>query len=72
MAHTSSCVSVWISGIHVFSLDAGSIETVREERFATSWRPHPKFAFKVKGIQQFDNVMVVAWGQDVDLNHVIL
>lgn len=32
---------------------------------------YPKFAFKVESIQQFDNVMVVARGQNVNLNHVI-
>lgn len=33
---------------------------------------HPKFAFKIEGIQQFDNVMVIAGGQNVNLYHVIL
>lgn len=40
--------------------------------FFPSQLPYPKFAFKVKGVQQFDNVMVVAGGQNVDLNHIIL
>lgn len=34
--------------------------------------PHPKFALEVEGVQQFDDVMVVAGGQNVDLDHVIL
>lgn len=34
--------------------------------------PYPKFALEVEGVQQFDNVMVVAGGQNVDLDHVIL
>lgn len=33
---------------------------------------YPKFAFEIEGIQQFDNVMVVAGGQNVNLYHVIL
>lgn len=33
---------------------------------------YPKFAIKIKGIQQFHNVMVVAGGQNVNLYHVIL
>lgn len=33
---------------------------------------YPKFAFKIEGVQQFDNVMVVAGGQNVDLYHVVL
>lgn len=33
---------------------------------------YPKFAFKIESIQQFDNVMMIAGGQNVDLHHVIL
>lgn len=33
---------------------------------------YPKFAFEIEGIQQFDNVMVVTGGQNVNLYHVIL
>lgn len=33
---------------------------------------YPKFAFKIESIQQLDNVMVVAGGQNVNLHHVIL
>lgn len=34
--------------------------------------PYPEFALEVEGIQQLDDVMVVAGGQNVDLYHVIL
>lgn len=33
---------------------------------------HPQLAFIIKGIEQFDDVLVVARGQDVDLHHVVL
>lgn len=33
---------------------------------------HPEFALEVEGIQQLDNVMVVAGGQYINLYHVIL
>lgn len=33
---------------------------------------YPKFAFKIEGIQQFDDVIVVAGGQNVNLHHIIL
>lgn len=34
--------------------------------------PYPEFAIEVEGIQQLDDVMVVARGQNVNLHHVIL
>lgn len=34
--------------------------------------PYPEFAVPVEGSQQFDDVGVVAGGQDLDLHHVIL
>ena len=33
---------------------------------------YPKFAFKIEGIQQFDDVMVIAGGQNFNLYHVVL
>lgn len=36
------------------------------------WLPYPEFALEVEGIQQLDDVLVVAGGQNVDLHHVIL
>lgn len=47
---------------------------VKRKHFSLSGSllPYPKFALEVEGIQQFDNVMVVAGGQNVDLDHVIL
>lgn len=39
---------------------------------ARPWLPYPEFALEVEGIQQLDDVMVVAGGQNVDLHHVIL
>lgn len=33
---------------------------------------HPQFALVVKSVEQFDDVLVVAGGQDVDLHHVVL
>lgn len=33
---------------------------------------HPQFALEVESIEQFDNVLVVAGGQDVNLHHVVL
>lgn len=33
---------------------------------------HPEFALIIESVQQFDDVLVVAGGQDVDLHHVVL
>lgn len=33
---------------------------------------HPQLALVVKSVEQFDNVLVVTGGQDVDLHHVVL
>lgn len=33
---------------------------------------HPEFALIIESVEQFDNVLVVAGGQDVNLHHVVL
>lgn len=33
---------------------------------------HPQFALIIESVQQFDDVLMIAGGQDVDLHHVVL
>ena len=33
---------------------------------------HPEFALIIESVKQFDNIWVVAGGQNVDLHHVVL
>lgn len=42
------------------------------QHFVRHSLPHPEFALEVEGIQQLDNVMMVAGGQNINLYHVIL
>lgn len=48
-----------------------NINTQSKENASLQPWTYPKFVLKVEGIQQFDNVMVVAGGQDVNLHHVV-
>lgn len=71
------CVSPCVTGDSLPPCPLGFTSTepqVKIKHFSQSDNllPYPKFALEVKGIQQFDNVMVVAGGQNVDLHHVIL
>lgn len=50
---------------------AWQLRDVVESRCGPS-SAHPQLALVVEGVEQFDDVLVVAGGQDVDLHHVVL
>lgn len=70
------CVSMrdWFTALVSAWLQINSNKQKRKEKpfSARHLLTYPKFAFKIEGIQQFNDVVVVAGGQDVNLYHVIL